>query len=335
MAKIRVATFNVENLLQRFNFRVFGKLKKERALEILGVENEQEKMLLRKAASVSLEDDSRQMTAQAIRDTQADIICLQEVDNQEILDDFHEYYLERSVGIHYGWKRLIDGNDPRGIDVAVMSKSRITVYSHAQHTFDEFNLFTSELDDYGLNPGDRIFRRDCLEVELKVEGEPLSLFICHLKSLIGGRDATRSVREAETKAIRKIIENKFKDQITHSNWLIPGDFNDYTHDMDGNPVSSSLEPLLNDGFAKDLLQNLDFPDRWTHYYPKDKPFHQIDFIMASPAIYQKNSDVKPNIIRGGQPYCVPGLQSVERYPRVGYDRPKASDHCPVAVTLNL
>jgi len=26
---------------------------------------------------------------------------------------------------------------------------------------------------------------------------------------------------------------------------------------------------------------------------------------------------------------------VERYPRTGWDRPKASDHCPVVMTLDL
>jgi hypothetical protein len=45
----------------------------------------------------------------------------------------------------------------------------------------------------------------------------------------------------------------------------------------------------------------------------------------------------PDIIRAGQPWRTPFPpgQEVERYPRTGWDRPKASDHCPVAVTLDL
>jgi hypothetical protein len=45
----------------------------------------------------------------------------------------------------------------------------------------------------------------------------------------------------------------------------------------------------------------------------------------------------PDIIRAGQPWRTPfpSGQEVERYPRTGWDRPKASDHCPVAVTLDV
>ena len=45
----------------------------------------------------------------------------------------------------------------------------------------------------------------------------------------------------------------------------------------------------------------------------------------------------PEIIRAGQPFrtIFPPGQEVERYPRVGWDRPKASDHCPVVMTLDL
>jgi len=238
MSEIRVATFNVENLLHRFDFYRYGRLTKEPALEILGVSDEQESMQLRKALRVSLADDSRQMTAQAIKDTKADIMCLQEVDNREVLDSFHDFYVERSTGEHYGWRRLIEGNDRRGIDVAVMSKPRISVKSHAGITFDDFDLFNDQLNDYGLNSSDRIFRRDCLEVELKVDDKPLTLFVCHLKSMTGGRDETMAVREAETNAVRRIIEDKFGDQLADSDWLVLGDLNDYTHTRDGEPAPS-------------------------------------------------------------------------------------------------
>jgi endonuclease/exonuclease/phosphatase family metal-dependent hydrolase len=336
MPQVRVATFNVENLLQRFDFYRYGQLTKEPALELLGVESDQEGMRLRKSLHVALTDDSRQMTAQAIRDTKADIICLQEVDSRDILDDFNNYYLKRSADVHYGWRRLIDGNDRRGIDVAVMSKSRIYVTSHADITFADFGLWNNQLDDYGLSEGDRIFRRDCLEVRFPLgDDTDLTLFVCHFKSMSNGRDDTKPVREAEAKAVRRIIEEKFDNDTHDANWLIVGDLNDYTHLSNGTPVVNSLEPLFDGGFAVNLLDNLPAAERWTNYYPKGKSFSQIDYILASPGIAGRNPGVQPDIIRGGQPYRVPNLEGTPRFPRVGFDRPKASDHCPVAVTLNI
>ena len=45
----------------------------------------------------------------------------------------------------------------------------------------------------------------------------------------------------------------------------------------------------------------------------------------------------PEIVRYGQPFRTPFPvgQLVERYPRTGWDRPKASDHCPVVMELQL
>lgn len=225
MGTIRVATFNVENLLQRFDFYRYGSLTSEPALRILGTaEGTAEYFTLRKSLHVALTDDSRQMSAQAIRDTEADLICLQEVDNRPVLDDFHDQYLEKSARVHYGWRRLLEGNDPRGIDVAVMANRSITVTSNAAVTFDEFGLFNQQLRDYGLSEGDRIFRRDCLEVELKVDGTPLTLFVCHFKSMSDGRDKTMPVRVAEAAAVCEIIQRRFAPAPAQdADWLVLGD----------------------------------------------------------------------------------------------------------------
>ncbi|MCJ8311128.1 MAG: endonuclease, partial [Rhizobiaceae bacterium] len=50
-----------------------------------------------------------------------------------------------------------------------------------------------------------------------------------------------------------------------------------------------------------------------------------------------NERALPHIVRQGQPHraVFPPNQDVDRYPRTGWDRPKASDHCPVAVTLKI
>lgn len=336
MAKIRIATFNVENLLQRFDFYRFGQLTVEPALRLLGIESSHEDyQLLRKSLHVNLTDDSRQMVAQAIRDTEADLICLQEVDHRDVLDDFHDQYLKKSAEVHYGWRRVIEGNDRRGIDVAVMSKRRIEVISHKNHTFDDFDLFNSDLGTYGLSEGDPIFRRDCLEIRTKVGEQDLTVFVCHFKSMSGGREETRPVREAEAKAVRRIIEDRFQTP-ENALWLVVGDLNDYTQSQTGALDNEhGIGALLDAGFSENLVARRKVRDRWTHYYPKKGTKHQIDYILASPTLAKINNKAIPEIIRAGQPWRVPGTTRTKRYPRVGFDRPKASDHCPVVVELEL
>jgi endonuclease/exonuclease/phosphatase family metal-dependent hydrolase len=338
MSKIRVATFNVENLLQRFDFHMYGNLKKERALRLLGVEQDDEDyMRLRKAFTVGLTDDSRQQTAQAIIETKADIVCLQEIESREALDEFHEGYLEKSNRAHYGWRRVKKGNDIRGINVGVLSKDRIDVKSHKNLTFEEAGLtpLTNDLIDYGVDGDDKIFRRDCLEVNLKVDGNSLTIFVCHFKSMMGKRSDSRCMREAESRAVRWIINDKFKEGVNDEDWIIAGDLNDYIMHNGHPDHNHGLDPLFQNNFSYNLLDTFSAKDRWTHHYSGDDSIHQLDYLLASPSLWEKNKKPKMEVVRRGLPYRVPNLTKLQRFPRVGFDRPKASDHCPVVVELEL
>ena len=59
--------------------------------------------------------------------------------------------------------------------------------------------------------------------------------------------------------------------------------------------------------------------------------------LLSPALARRNAKAVPDIVRNGQPFrtLFPTGQEVERFPRIGWDRPKASDHCPVTVRLDI
>ena len=365
-----IVTFNIENLMSRFDFSGFrNELHQDRALQLYEIGDEAQYRLLEQARAVALTDDTRQLTALAIAATRADILCLQEVDNLTALNAFEYGYLFRMVGRGYRHKLLVDGNDSRGIDVAVMTRDTTRdgqpieigdVTSHAYLTYAEYGLYEPELKEMGLEPHDRIFKRDCLEVNIRIAGKPLSLFVTHLKSMSGsrngldGRASSLPLRRAEARAIRRIIEDKFgADKAADRRWLICGDFNDYREriviggdEWNGysfNPVreeESALDVLLADGFAVNLVERRPVMDRWTLYHtrgPEERHLCQLDYILASPSFSEKNADAVPEIVRRGQPWrtIFPPDQHVDRYPRTGWDRPKASDHCPVAVTLNV
>lgn len=366
---IRIATFNIENLIARFDFTGYrNQLKSDRVLKLFDIKSEADYERLEAARVVSSTDDTRQLSALAIADTHADILCLQEVDNMEALKAFEYGYLFRMIGSGYRQKYLVEGNDSRGIDVAVLMREKTRdgqpielrdVTSHAALTYHDLGLYHPGLGER-VRPDDRIFKRDCLELDLRVGGRPVTVYVVHFKSMTNGRDgmdgrtSTMPIREAEAKAVRHIIENRFgPDNASRRNFVICGDMNDYQERVDviGDRRSgydyvhrphlpSALDVFSHDGFAENPMLRRDPLDRWTLYHsrgPEEQHLCQLDYIWLSKGLAQANPQALPEVIRNGQPFRTPFPpgQEVERYPRTGWDRPKASDHCPIAITLHL
>lgn len=366
---LRIASFNIENLVTRFDFTGFrNQLRSDRVLKLFEIRSEADYQRLEAARVVAATDDTRQLSALAIADTDADILCLQEVDNMEALKAFEYGYLFRMVGAGYRQKYLVEGNDSRGIDVAVLMREetrhgeRIEVQdvkSHAALTYHDLNLYTPSLGP-NIQPQDRIFKRDCLELDLLVGGRPLTLYVVHFKSMTNGREggdgraSTMPVREAEVRAVRHIIENRFgREHARDRNFVICGDMNDYQERIDvigdrrqgyefvpRDALPSALDVFSQDGFAENVMRRRDVLDRWTLYHargPEEQHLCQLDYIWLSAGLALSNSTAVPEIIRNGQPFRTPFPpgQEVERYPRIGWDRPKASDHCPVVLSLHL
>lgn len=360
---IRLATFNVENLYARFDFS--GRVNREsRIVGAYAVAEKSDYEQVRMAFEAVASDDMRQITALALADTRADLVCLQEVDSQQALDVFYRYYLypvmrqtfaraaktwdatqrqARDQDFFYDHRFVISGNDTRGIDVGVMANRPLTLRSHAALTFDFLHdapIDWEALAARGVTREQRVLRRDCVAVDVDVDGAPLTVFNCHLKSMSANRphgDARadlQAMRLAEVWAVRKIIEQRFPDPAA-ANWVVCGDFNDFC-EVDGVASRhSALGPFFADDFAVDPMRRRASEDRWTHYYVEGDAHVQLDYILLSPRLAAANPDVVPDILRKGMPYRVPRLEGADRYPRVGWARPKASDHCPVAMTLHV
>ena len=167
-----------------------------------------------------------------IRSTDADILALQEVESYGQILAF--------VGGHVRDKYKSEGvisvpsNDPRGIDLGALSKYPLGGIT--SHRFKRKN-------------GKQVFSRDCLQVEILKEDRSdvlLTLYIQHLKSqyskydegtpdYIEDRQKSKEKRKFQVENVIEIV--KTNHDINNDLFIILGDFND-------TPDSSALNGFL-------------------------------------------------------------------------------------------
>jgi endonuclease/exonuclease/phosphatase family metal-dependent hydrolase len=248
-----------------------------------------------------------------IKETKADIIALQEVENLDTLKSFQSLFLG-----NYPYKYLIDANDPRLIDVGVLSK--VEALSLRTHQFDK-----------GTNKQE-IFSRDCLEVDFVIQGVPFTLFVNHFKAMLGGRDETMERRRMQAERVVEIVKAKYGSRPEMENFAIVGDLNDYL-------PSSGLAPLLSQPWLENVIARLPKDEQWTHWYDaeRNKPgmgVNQLDYILLSKRLANNNPAALPTIVRKGLSGACKAYTGL-RYEGIvpGKSRPAASDHCPVVIDV--
>lgn len=174
---------------------------------------------------------------------QADLICLQEI-SSGALEKFQQEYLENRFPHSIG----PIGNDPRGMNLAVLSRWPIASWlSNADTAFPLLDGSRSSR-----------FSRDLLVLEL----ENWRVFATHLKSMRGGPSAHRQ-RESEAAAIVQIL-SQYHDS---KPWVLLGDLNDH-------PQSPTLLRLLESQL--DLRNSLP-PGKNT--FPCRSSRHQFDYVL--------------------------------------------------------
>jgi len=297
--EMRLATFNVENLFARYKFR--------RGFDPV----EGDGFSINNLAFTINDETSKQITAKSIKEIDADILALQEVDNLKVLDRFVSKYLG---GMKYKHKMLIDAFDPRNIDVALVSKYPIT------------NVKTYRAERNRKNTAS-LFSRDCLEVDIDVNGKAFTVYVNHFKSMMGGRDNTYLRRKEQADRVSEIITSRWQEQRFEGNYAVIGDFNDY---LEG---QSSIEGLISHQGLVEIGKRVSEEDRWTHYWARGNEYRQLDYLLLSPEIAEPGT-VIPEVMRKGLPYRAERYDG-ERFEFVGENDPKASDHCPVYVDLAL
>jgi len=315
--KLRIGTFNAENLFARFKFKGVQvknngkKTWRPYTVKELG-QIAKDGWMVDKTYFVPFDLKTRKLTASAVKGINVDVLALQEIEAMDTLKKFSAQLLKRH-GFKY--KCLIDANDPRFIDVAVLSK----------YPFDYIRTY-----QFDRTPNNRsyVFSRDCLEVGIQLpSGTVLPIFVNHFKSMMGGREKTMARRKLQAERAVQILNTRFNNNPGAASWVLLGDLNDYM-------PSSGLDPLLSQPWLENVIQRLPAQERWTHYYAKRKDYRQLDYILLSQSLASSNAGVVPHIERRGLPKRA--IQySGPRFPGVGDNDPKASDHCPVMIEIEV
>jgi endonuclease/exonuclease/phosphatase family metal-dependent hydrolase len=217
--------------------------------------------------------------ARTIHTLNADVLALIEVENRGFLQQFVTVFLP-----DMGYEVVeYEGNDLRGIDVALLSRvpvGPVTSYRHLR--FPDAN---------GKSVG---FQRDLLQVRLEPPAaKPFEVFVTHLKSKGGEDTGGLDIRMGETREARAILDGILKEH-PDDEFVVCGDFNDY---IDSEPVKTLIGsgPLALTTFISDL------PPGENITYNQPPHLSMIDFILASPEMAKHYVPRSYHILTGGSP----------------------------------
>lgn len=333
MAKLRVTTFNIENLFNRYALldEPWENRNYEKLVQAVGLAS----IASRDGNLVSYETTAvqRDNTARVIIDSKPDVLAVQEVENLYTLRIFNQKFLKN----YFDRIILIDGNDPRGIDVGLMIRKGVKLDVTAIHTFvdegiDGKQVFrgAGSVQGIGYPAQNAVFSRDCLMVEAKFAGKDIAFLVNHLKAQDGQASSDKR-RKGQAERVVQISKDCQKRGVMP---IVLGDLNADVAGADQNKnkakkaAGESLVPLVR---AKNLVDTFkDVQDNWSHFYESGDDVSRLDYILAD-----KNLAVSDRlIVRNGlslkcEQYTGP------RYPTVSLTHSEASDHCAVTTEFSV
>ena len=269
------------------------------------------------------------MTARVISDVAADVLCVVEADDRPSLVRFDVELL----GGRYAHRMLVDGNDPRGIDVGLYATAAVDLV-----------WMRSNVDVPDPVTGRPVFSRDCPVHRLRLPGgDELFVLLNHLKSQSFSSGNPDPLRSRQSAAVRDIYLGLRTEGARYV--AVLGDLNKGPDPADPS-VHPTLEPLFDpatglvDAYGLPAFSQLFDPLDTGHERPGSFQSctlrNRFDYILLSPELAAKVTD--GGVFRRGLwgplgNVNPPRLWSV--YPEVTAARHAASDHAAVWIDLDL
>jgi predicted extracellular nuclease len=271
-------------------------------------------------------------TAGAILGAAPDILCVNEVENLATLRIFNALYLKD----YFDRLVLLDGNDPRGIDVGLLIRrdlNMVTLENVQSHADDAlaggFLPGSNRLNTKVLTAA--VYSRDCLEVSISVGSLQITLLLNHFKA----QDVDRKTKKDKSTQRRlhqaqhvSTLVNQVKKQ-----GRVPIVLGDLNKDHRDEAYDGSLDPLVgHPALADPFPGRLPAGELWSHYYSGDRKVSRLDYILLDKSLQGTVKGVE-FFRQGLTPKCK--QYAGPRLPKLKKDGQEASDHCPTTVVLDI
>jgi endonuclease/exonuclease/phosphatase family metal-dependent hydrolase len=256
---------------------------------------------------------SSRHTAMVMRDIGAHVLGVVEAESRELLAAFSDSMLPSVGWTPYEQVMLVDGNDDRGIDVALLTQAGYPLGPMRSHIDDT--------DAQGI-----VFSRDCPEYELRTPGgHRMVVLVNHLKSKGYGSQAANNARRLrQAQRVADIYRQVRQSGVRYV--AVLGDFND-------TPESPPLAPLLAGTDLRDISQHPAFDDGGRPgTFGSMTAANRIDYLLLSPALFAKAS--------GGGIYRMGAWGGTNgtlwpHYDTITKAADAASDHAAIYADVNL
>jgi endonuclease/exonuclease/phosphatase family metal-dependent hydrolase len=264
--------------------------------------------------TVAVNARATENTARVLHDLGAEVVTVVEADDRPGLQMFSDAMLPAVAGMPYEQVMLVEGNDPRGIDVGFMARADYKLVQMRTHIFDT--------DDEGV-----VFSRDCCEYHVDTpRGNRLAVLVNHFKSKgyaapgdpIGAKRRTRQAAR-----VADIFTSLRGDGFEYI--AIMGDLND-------DPSSDALAGLLGLPGLTDVSAHPAFD--WNHRrgtYGSGNEKDKIDYILMSDLLFANL--IGGGVFRKGVWHGNRTKDPWDIFPTLTVKQEEASDHAAIYADL--
>lgn len=232
--------------------------------------------------------------AKGLAELDGDVVLLQEVENKDVLAALVQHPLLKDKG--YTTRELVVGNDPRGINIALLSRAPVDAF--ISHKDDKFTRIDDPAYVYQ-------FARDAVEIHMTYRGKHVGIVAVHFKARINDEDPNRRVAEAQH---ARAIADDIMVQDPEAYVFVIGDFND----TPGTDTYTSVRDGTNGVTFVHAMASLPSEEQYSYQYGADKQL--LDHILANP---KANARLNPDTAV------------------ILHDDSLASDHSPLAATYTV